>query len=361
MKEGKMTTEAFVDIADFLNYKRTSLAEAITARQYEHYPELAQRYGEGSRARCAEDTAFHLSYLSTAIATDHPVIFIDYINWAKTLFLSYQLRLEDLANSLHCMRDVLCEQLPGEAAPIITSYIDASLQTFEREHEHFQSDSFIQPGQPHARLAQRYLNALLNHDRRSASQHIAEALAQGIGVKDLYLHVFQACQFEIGRLWHLRKVSIPQEHFCTAVTQSLIAQMYPAIFAAPRRGRTAVVACVGGELHELGARMVADFLELDGWDTLYLGANTPSAGIAQTVAQHNANLLCISVTMSFHVPLVAETIRLVRAQHAAQHVPILVGGYPFRLAPDLWHTVGADGFAPDAEAAVALANHLLVQ
>ena len=354
-----MTTEAFVDIADYLRQKRTSLAEAITARQYEQYPELAQRYGEGSRARCAEDMAFHLSYLGTAIATDQLVLFVDYITWAKTLFLSYQLRLEDLANSLRCMRDVLCEQLPGEDASLVTSYIEASLQTFE--HEPPQSASFIQPGQPHAQLAQRYLDALLNHDRRSASQHITEAIAQGIDIKDLYLHVFQVCQFEIGRLWHLRKVSIPQEHFCTAVTQSLIAQMYPAIFATPRRGRRAVVACVGGELHELGARMVADFLELDGWDSVYLGASTPSPGIAQTVMINNANLLCLSATMSFHVPLIAETIRLVRAQTPDLRIPIIVGGYPFRLAPELWITVGADGFAPDAEAAVALANRLLAQ
>ena len=42
--------------------------------------------------------AFHLSYLGTAIATDQLVLFVDYITWAKTLFLSYQLRLEDLAH-----------------------------------------------------------------------------------------------------------------------------------------------------------------------------------------------------------------------------------------------------------------------
>jgi methylmalonyl-CoA mutase cobalamin-binding domain/chain len=159
----------------------------------------------------------------------------------------------------------------------------------------------------------------------------------------------------------MHQVTIAQEHFCTAVTQTIIGNLYPAIFAAPRNGRTAVVACVGSELHELGARMVADFLELDGWDTIYLGANTPSAGIAQTVAEHQADLLGLSATMTFHIHLVSETIAAVRADHAGRRIPILVGGYPFRLAPDLWRQVDADGFAPDAQAAVELASSLVTR
>ena len=42
-----------------------------------------------------------------------------------------------------------------------------------------------------------------------------------------------------------------------------------------RRGRTALVACAEGELHSLGVRMVADFLDADGWDVLFVGALSP--------------------------------------------------------------------------------------
>lgn len=32
--------------------------------------------------------------------------------------------------------------------------------------------------------------------------------------------------------------------------------------------------------------------------------------------------------------------------------------YPFVIAPELWRKMGADGFAPDAQAAIILANQL---
>jgi methanogenic corrinoid protein MtbC1 len=37
----------------------------------------------------------------------------------------------------------------------------------------------------------------------------------------------------------------------------------------------------------------------------------------------------------------------------------MVGGHPFNVDPALWRTVGADGTAADADAAVALAGHWL--
>ena len=39
--------------------------------------------------------------------------------------------------------------------------------------------------------------------------------------------------------------------------------------------------------------------------------------------------------------------------------PILVGGEPFVIVPDLWTIVGADGCAADAGAAVAVGERLV--
>ena len=279
--------------------------------------------------------------------------------WARTLYRSMNIQLENLALSLQCLRDVLLERLPLEISCSAVAFIDHSTKTLGKTP--LVAPSFIQHNQPYAALAQRYLGALLSQDRRGASQVISEAIQTGIGVKALYLQVFQPCQFEIGRLWHLNQVSIPQEHFCTAVTQTLIGHMYQAIFTTPRNGRTAVVACVGGELHDLGARMVADFLEIDGWDTLYLGANTPSESIAHMAQQNNADLLCLSVTISSHIREVMKTIAAVRQSCGGREIAIMVGGHPFRVAPDLWRQVGADGYAPDAQSAIDMANTLVTR
>src|SRR6202035_2598559 len=111
--------------------------------------------------------------------------------------------------------------------------------------------------------------------------------------------------------------------------------------------------------HELGLRIVADLLEADGWDTLYLGANLPAGGVVQTIEQHRPDLLVISVTMTLHLPNVEQLIALVRSSQTGQRIKVLVGGSPFNVDPELWRRVGADGHAPDAGVALDTANRLL--
>jgi methanogenic corrinoid protein MtbC1 len=169
------------------------------------------------------------------------------------------------------------------------------------------------------------------------------------------MHVFQPTQREVGRLWQINRVSVAQEHYCTAATQLIMSQLYPHIFGAPRIDRRLVATCVGGELHEIGIRMVADFFEMEGWDTYYLGANTPLEGVVETVVERQADTLGISATMTFHVREVIALIEGVRACEMGGRTKILVGGYPFNLSRDLWRQVGADGCALNAQEAVDVA------
>ena len=120
-----------------------------------------------------------------------------------------------------------------------------------------------------------------------------------------------------------------------------------------------VAACVQGDLHEIGIRVVSDFFEIEGWDTYYLGANTPTSGILDTLSQRRAEVLALSATMTFHVRALAEVIRAGRAAAACRNVKIVVGGYPFNVAPTLWQAVGADGYASSAGPAVSVANRLV--
>ena len=215
------------------------------------------------------------------------------------------------------------------------------------------------PDTPHALLARRYLAALLAADRRQASLMILGAVKDGLSVRDAYIDVLQPVQWELGRLWYLETISTAQEHLATATTQLVMSQLYPSIFNAERAGRTLVATCVEGELHELGVRMVSDFFEMAGWDAFYLGASTPMTDVVATVAERCADLVAISVTLSWHVPVAAALVRALRTDARTSSVPILVGGRPFMEAPDLWRAMGADASVAQADQAVAVGERLL--
>jgi len=334
-----------------LKEHREAIAQRVTSLYFEDHPQLEQRW-KGARQKCTEDNRYHLDYLCEALSFGQPDLFTEYVTWVAVLLDRLNIPGEALASNLVLLQAVVSSTLQGNEAVLAAAYLDRALVkiggTLPEIPGQLEGTSALDV------LARDYMAALLRGERHVASQQIMAAVEGGIAIKDIYLQVFQQAQREVGRLWQSNQMSVAQEHYCTACTQMIMSQLYPRIFSAQKNGRRLVSTCVGGDLHEIGVRMVTDFFEIEGWDTFYLGANTRIPGVLQQVAEHTPHILAISATLSIHVQAVADLIAATRASGMAPH--ILVGGAPFNSLPGLWKDVGADGYAPDAAAAIAMAG-----
>ena len=341
-------------IRDFVIEREDHLARKIVERQWNLRPDLERRYGRKGKTKCRDDARYHLKYLAEAIGAAEPVLFADYVSWAKTMLSSRNIPVADLVFNLETMVEVLTEELPVAMHAPTLEYVKTATRELVLSTEY---PSFLDPAQPLAELAQQYLSALLRYERHVASDLILRAVENKISIKEIYFHVFERCQYEIGRLWQSNAVSIAQEHYCTASTQLIMSQLYSHIFRPDRTSRGTIVgACVSGELHEIGARMLCDLLEMEGWNTIYLGANMPTAGIVDVLRGNHSDILAVSASMTFHIRAVREVIAAVRVARPATR--ILVGGYAFKIAPNLWRDVGADYWTKDASDAISLIGGL---
>jgi len=347
-----MTDTLVLSVGHQLRAQAGALADAVVAREFARHPELRTRYGASGRWKSRQDAIYHLSYLADALDADSPALFNDYIGWVKALLQQRGVRSEDLDHHLGCMADVVRKEMPPAVAAAAVAMIEGARAALPAMPS--TTTSFLVPGQRLSPLVRDYVNALLGGYRQAAGRLVFDAAERGEPVRQLYLQVFQPALREIGRLWQMNKISIAQEHFCSAATQIVMSQLLPRGVAAERCGHGVVVACVSGDLHEVGARMVGDFFALAGWDTYFCGANTPHAAVAASLVDRAADVLAVSATMGCHVLAVKELIEQVRAEPRCARLRVMVGGHPFNVDPALWRTVGADGTAADADAAVAL-------
>lgn len=332
------------------------LAEKVTLQQYEKQPDLKQRFGPSGMMRTRQDSLYHLRYLAQSVALSSPLLFMNYIVWLKVLLAQYKITGEDLRINLNLIKEAISEQIESPEKELILSYLDMGIYQARGEET---SPSFMDQESPYFREAQRYLAFLLAGERRKASEYVLALHDEGMLISDIYLHLFQTSQYEIGRLWQMGHITVAQEHYCTACTQSIISQLYPRWIKAPQGNRTLVAVGVGEELHEIGLRMLADFFEMEGWNTYYLGSNMPASGLIRYLKEQPADLLAISVTMTFHVSLVQSLIDSIRSDTEIGGIKIMVGGMPFNIDKELWRTVGADGYAPDAESALTVGARLV--
>ncbi len=332
------------------------LAKIIVDRHYLLNPKLKQSYGPEGEQKCIDDAVIHLTYLQQALDNDSEQLFVDYVMWAKTLFEGINLPISHLQEHLSVMGDVLRESLSQEDAGKVSQIITAAESELNTESQTIRS--FLTPDMPHHELARKYLDLLLASSRTEASQLILKSVRdEKIAVQDIYLFVFQPCQREVGLLWQTGKMSVAQEHFCTAATQLCMSQLYPYIFGSEKTGHISVITCAEGELHEVGVRMVADLLEMNGWDAFYLGANVPIDSVIDFVKEKQPDMVGISATITSHLPQVKELIEKIRAVET-KHTCIMVGGYPFNVSPELYKELGADAHSSDAMMAIDTANHL---
>ncbi|MEO8056703.1 MAG: cobalamin-dependent protein [Burkholderiales bacterium] len=343
--------------SESLGSKKAEIAGAVVEREIALRPDLGARYGALGRQRSLEDAQCHLSSLSAAIQAERAELFCDHIAWAKVTLLSRGVPPDVLAHHLVLMREEVCDALPGEVAMVANAMLERSL--LELPQMPVEIPTFLDESAALAEFAREYLDRLLSGDRQLASQLVLAKAHAGTPIRQIYLDVFQPVQRELGRLWQMNRISVGQEHYCSAATQMAMSQLYPLLFDGTRHAHTIVATCVSGDLHDIGVRMLSDLFELDGWNTYYVGASMPAGAIVQALVERQAQILAISVTIATHLPNVEALITDVRANPACNTVKIIVGGYPFNLVPGLWQRVGADGYARDADQAVAVARTLL--
>ena len=335
-----------------LEAQKQELAKTITEI---HWAQLSQKESR-EYDKYLQDAGYHLSYLAQAIAAASLPLWTSYIEWVYVLFRGLRLDTRGVSSNLEIIEIELTKRFP-ESAALIHEYIARGLDVLA--HPLNDAPSYLDAQQPHALLARQYLDALRRGQRALAMRLVRDAIAQGTSIRDLYKYVFEPVQHEVGRLWQTNQINVAQEHYFTAATQLLMSQLYAEITNTPKNGRRMVATCIGSELHEIGLRMVTDYFEMDGWDTYYLGANTPTKDILKTLDEFRVDLLAVSATMTYHVPFVKDLIASVRAADPKRRTTILVGGYPFNVEPELWRHVGADGYASNAEKSVIKANALL--
>ncbi|HPN37280.1 MAG TPA: cobalamin-dependent protein [Melioribacteraceae bacterium] len=330
-----------------------TLTEFIVNKQIELHPHLAN-YTPLQKRHFYEDTHFHLIYLAEALYHEAPIFFEEYVRWTRVFFASINLPKDDVINNFIVTKEALKTIMHKDNLFIANSYINKAIDIYNNEIT--ESISFFKPDNPLKVVAEKYLAFLLEGNKNDAYKLISDIFENGTSIKDIYIHIFQVTQKEVGRLWQTGKIFVAQEHFITAATQYIMSRFYPHLFNSPKQNKRIVISCVTGELHEMGPRMIADLFELSGWDTYYFGANTPQNSLIKAIQLYKPKVLALSATMTFNISTVEEIILKIKADETTKDTKIIVGGYPFTLSTDLWQKIGADGLAYDFDSAYFLAN-----
>lgn len=173
-----------------------------------------------------------------------------------------------------------------------------------------------------------FLDMVLDADRPGCSQYVSQIMEQKKNVTEIYESLFKPTLYEVGTLWEHNQISVSDEHLATSVIESLMNELYPKIISDKRTSKKVVVACTENELHQIGAKMVADIFELNGWDTFFLGSNVPTNELIKFIERVKPDLVALSVSIYFNIPVLEKMI--VNILNVFPNLEIIVGGQAFK-------------------------------
>ncbi|MBC7917261.1 MAG: cobalamin B12-binding domain-containing protein [Rhodoferax sp.] len=324
---------------------RDACATHTTQAIYARHGVALQRFGEAGRKRCHADVLHHMDYLASALALGHPAHFIQYVQWLREVLAGRGVPVAHLDFSLDRMAEFLADKLDGVANAQVQQILGGARTALALDAPVAAYGVLRLPPMPQA---SNYQASLLQNDRQGAMEWVGAAMDGGGTLAHVCVQVMQPAMYGVGDLWQKNRISVSTEHLASAICQNVLMGAYLRATFLPPVGKTAVFACVEGNHHALGLRMLSDTFETQGWDSVFLGADVPTNDLVRDIDVRRPQLLGLSAALPHHLVTARDTIAALRAELGNACPDIWIGGLASLSGDPVWRQTRADGWCSDA-------------
>jgi 5-methyltetrahydrofolate--homocysteine methyltransferase len=186
---------------------------------------------------------------------------------------------------------------------------------------------------------------------------VEQALQEGIDANTILQNGLIDAMAEVGRMFEEGEYFVPEMLVAARAMAAGLALLRPQLVAqgVEPLGKIAI-GTVKGDLHDIGKSLVAMMLEGAGFEIMDMGVDSPPEKFVAAI-QNGAQVVAMSALLTTTMPNMKNTIEAIKQAGLRDKVKVMIGGAPVTEA--YAKEIGADGYAPDASAAVRKAKQLL--
>jgi methanogenic corrinoid protein MtbC1 len=198
-------------------------------------------------------------------------------------------------------------------------------------------------------LYNEFLSYLDNKDKEKCVQFAVSNLTNGVlDVVTLYEEILTPALYSKFGGPDQKDIIIWEEHVRTSIVRTIIECCYPYVIKErdekykSRPKDKVVVLCPPEELHEIGARMVADFFTLCGYNITFVGANTPRDDIVNAIKYFQPEYIAISITNAFNLVTARKVVKRIVELEDSLKFKVILGGQACKNNPETCREMGVD-------------------
>ena len=207
-------------------------------------------------------------------------------------------------------------------------------------------------------IVQEIYNSVVDGQSALVQQKVTQALEAGENPAVILNDGMIAAMAEVGQRFEAGDFFVPEMLIAARAMQSGMALLKPHLALADvKSAGKVVIGTVKGDLHDIGKTLVAMMLEGAGFEIKDLGTDvTPEKFVSEAQAS-GAQIVAMSALLTTTMTNMKTTVEALKAAGVRDSVKVLIGGAPVTDA--YAQQIGADGYAPDASRAVAVAKSLV--
>ncbi len=206
-----------------------------------------------------------------------------------------------------------------------------------------------------------FASQVLLHEVETLTDMVTTYLDLNIAPETIFIQLIAPAARELGDKWSRDECDFVDVTMGLWRLQSLLRTV--AMWAPPSpgwnmRSNKALFTAMPGDQHSLGTLIISECFQRAGWEVETL-IEPQQSDILQALSTTSFDVVGLTVTTDFYIASAPKLLTAMRSVSCNPNLAIMIGGPALGYDPARARELGADGTAPDAQAALALADELV--
>lgn len=196
-------------------------------------------------------------------------------------------------------------------------------------------------------------NAIVQGRSAEVTTIVEQQIEAGSDVRSLLLDSMIPAMREIGDRFSRNEAYVPEMLISARAMQAGLQILKPILSSVGHKAIAKV--CIGtvkGDLHDIGKNLVSMMVGGAGYEVMDLGVDCDIDTFKTAIAD-GTQIVMLSALLTTTMPYMKEVVQAI----GGSDVKVIVGGAP--VTEEFAKSIGADGYAPDANQAVSIVERVL--
>jgi len=180
-----------------------------------------------------------------------------------------------------------------------------------------------------------FLDLLEKENKGKALLFILDLLKKDVDIVSVYEEYLIPSLSDFKCLLVDEEICIWKEHTRTSIIRTILEASYPYIIEQKRKtnNKKVIVLCPQEEYHEIGAIIANNYFYLLGFESSYIGANTPSEDILSAIKILKPDYIALSVSNYYNLVVTRKLTKKIKDSYP--NLSIILGGQAFTKSKSL--------------------------